>query len=95
MPSGGGWKPASSGWSYRSTTGAPSGITAVTLKAGASGKTKIALKGKGDALAVPALPLAQDPRVTVQLKSSSGVCWSQAYDAPARRNDLRQLKDAR
>jgi len=41
------------------------------------------------------VPLAQDPRVTIQLQSSGGGCWSQAYDAPARRNDVRQLKDAR
>lgn len=94
IPSGAGWKTAGTGYSYRSKTGAPFGITSLTARPGAAGKAKLALKGKGTALAAPTLPLAQNPSVTLQLKSSTGVCWSQTYAAPARRNDATQLKDA-
>jgi hypothetical protein len=94
IPTGAGWKTAGTGYSYRSKTGAPFGITSLTLRPGAAGKAKLALKGKGSVLTVPPLPLAQDPSVTLQLKSSTGACWSQTYATPARRNDANQLKDA-
>jgi cysteine-rich repeat protein len=94
IPADVGWKAAGKGYSYRSKTGAPSGTTSLTVRSGAAGKARIGLKGKSAALAVPSLPLAQDPAVTVQLKTSAGVCWSQTYAAPARRNDAAQLKDS-
>jgi hypothetical protein len=41
----------------------------------------------------PPLPLAQDPAVTVQLRSSDGACFGAAYDAPARASDALQFRD--
>jgi hypothetical protein len=40
------------------------------------------------------MPLAQSPAVTVQLRNSEGVCWSQSYSAPASRSDAERFKDA-
>ncbi len=95
-PGAGAWKALGGpgGFGYRSKSAAPDGLTVATLKAGAAGKARLIVKGKGAALAVPMLPLTQNPTLTVQLKSSAGSCWSQSYAAPARRNDTRQFKDA-
>jgi len=51
-------------------------------------------EGRGTAnLLPPSLPLAQDPAVTVQLRSNAGQCWGAAFTAPASRNDAAQFKD--
>jgi hypothetical protein len=42
---------------------------------------------------VPALPLAQDTRVRVQLVNSNGVCWEGGYSQPAVRNDRKIFRD--
>ncbi|MCW5888994.1 MAG: hypothetical protein KIT14_00425 [bacterium] len=44
---------------------------------------RLSVKGKGGALMLPALPLAADPRLVVQLRSSIGGCWG--LDSPRRR----------
>jgi hypothetical protein len=49
------------------------------------------LKGRGANLALPTLPLAQP--VTVQLRSSTGVCWDAVYSAPASRNQSDLFRD--
>ena len=43
---------------------------------------------------MPALPLAQDPRVTVQLVATTGACWESVHSAPASKNHGVQFKDA-
>jgi hypothetical protein len=63
------------------------------LKAGSAGRAKITVRGQGPKLALPALPLVQDPNVTVQLRSSAGQCWEAAYATPAKRNTATQFKD--
>jgi hypothetical protein len=70
------------------------GLRTLVLKPGAGGKAKIVVKGKGDALVLPALPLDADPRVTVQLVSSTGTCWATSFDAPPSANDDTQFKGA-
>jgi cysteine-rich repeat protein len=91
------WKTAGSGgangFRYSDSLTGNDGIRKVILKPGLAGKAKIILKGKGAGLPMPALPFAQDPALTVQMKSSDGVCWSTAYDAPAVKNDADQFKD--
>ncbi len=88
------WSAAgSSGLGYRDRDASPDGITSVALKAGATGKTMITLKGKGAFLPALPLPLAQDPTVTVQLSNDAGVCWESVFNAPATRNDAAQFKD--
>jgi len=66
------------------------------LQAGADGKAKIVVKGKGANLPMPA-PVgtglfAQDTAVTVQLVNSDGMCWEADFSAPAKKNDLKVFK---
>ena len=65
------------------------GVKQLRLRAGAAGKAAIALQAKGPNLGLAptgVLPLAQDPRVIVQLTNDAGQCWSADYAAPARVN---------
>jgi hypothetical protein len=55
------------------------------------GKARIIVKGRGAQLREPPLPI--DQPVTVQLKSSDGVCWEAIYSAPALRNQTGRFKD--
>ncbi|MCC6849632.1 MAG: hypothetical protein IT294_14105 [Deltaproteobacteria bacterium] len=85
------WKENGAGFQYADKTGLH-GVTRLVLKSGAApGKAKVLLKGRGAHLAMPALPFAQP--VTVQLRSSTGVCWEAAFSAPAIRNQPDQFKD--
>jgi cysteine-rich repeat protein len=84
---------ASAGYRYGDGSGARGGIRTITLKPGAAGKAAVIVRGKGARLAVPGLPLAQDPAVTVQLRSTAGGCWGTAYTPPASRSDASQFKD--
>jgi hypothetical protein len=49
----------------------------MTLLSGAASKAKIAFKGKGPTLALPALGLATPVRV--QLQAGSGACWESTF----------------
>jgi hypothetical protein len=87
------WRASKTGFRYRDRSAGAEGVRQVVLKAGAAGKSKIQVRGQGPKLALPALPLAQGPSVTVQLRSSGGQCWEASYDAPAKRNDASNFKD--
>jgi hypothetical protein len=58
----------------------PDGIQFTLLKPGIDTKAKIIVKGKGEPLVMPALPLT--PTVTVQLHSEDGICWGASYSNP-------------
>jgi cysteine-rich repeat protein len=88
------WQAAAGSYRFVDTAGATDGITKVILKAGIADNAKIQVKGSGAALGLPALPLAQDPAVTVQLKSTDGECWTIPYEGPAARSDAERFKDA-
>jgi endoglycosylceramidase len=87
------WRANRTGFRYKDPGASAEGVRQVILKAGAAGKSKIQVRGQGLALALPVLPLGQDPTVTVQLRSSAGQCWEAAYSTPARRNRVDQFKD--
>ena len=79
---GGAWRGSPNGWRFASRTGAPDGITGVTLTAGT-----IPLKGRVQVKAMnspafPPLPLQADPSVVAQLKTSLGACWGATFSAP-------------
>lgn len=80
------WKGSATGFTYKNAAGTSDGVIQLKLKAGAAGKASIDVKGKGEALDMPTLPLAQAPGVTVQLLSSGGTCWSSHFGSPATRN---------
>ena len=88
------WKAlGTSGFKYADHDRTPDGVDGLVLRAGPAGKSSIVLTAKGANLAPPALPLAQDPAVTVQLRSSTGACFGAAYTAPAQQNDAAQFRD--
>lgn len=68
----------------------PDGLKKVVLKPGAAGKAKIAVKGKGANLAMPALPLTTPVRVQV-LRRGTPTCWEGTFDT-ADRNDVEVFK---
>lgn len=81
------WKAGDGTFAYRNDAATPSGVQTLRLKAASSGVGAIALKGAGSALALPALPLAQDPTVVVQLGRLDGSrCWEARFGT-ATRND--------
>jgi hypothetical protein len=53
------------------------GIRKLVLKAGAEGGAKVIVKGKGDGLDMPTLPLSLPVRA--QLASSAGTCWEAEF----------------
>jgi len=99
LPSGGacGAKPCwkslgSKGFRYKDVDLTPDGLLVGVLRTGGAGAARILIKGRGEPLDPPALPLVVDPQITVQLKSSDGTCWGASHDAPLRKNESGNLK---
>jgi hypothetical protein len=98
MPAGGtcGTKPCwkalnGKGYKYVDSTGTPDGINKLLLKAGGPGLSKVIMKGKGDNLLMPTLPLTLN--VQAEVRSSNGQCWSTIHTATGTvRNDSTQFK---
>jgi cysteine-rich repeat protein len=88
------WASKPTGFQYKDKDLTPDGLAQVWLGAGADGKAKIQVIGKG--LNLPTLDLQSlvSP-VTVQIKpSSDGLCWGATYSfPPATKNDATQFKD--
>lgn len=79
---------------YQDDTGARgAGIRNLEIRAGEAGASSIRLKGKGEALKVPALPMAQSPHVAAQLVNREGECWGAEYSSPAPSNGERRFND--
>lgn len=79
---GGAWTARPMGWRFRSMTGAPDGITGVTLTAATSAlKNKLQVKVKSSPEFAP-LPLQQDPSVVAQFRTSFGACWGATFSTP-------------
>src|SRR5262249_37810335 len=74
------WKAIKGGFKYNDKLLTPDGIQQLLLKSGLAGKSKIIVKGKGDHLPMPTLPLTTT--VTVQLKNEDGVCGEAKYSTP-------------
>jgi len=80
------WTLKSSGFRYGQKALTPNGIASIDLHSGAAGKARVVLKGKGEPLALPALPIASLP-LTVQLGNGIGTCWSASFENDVRQND--------
>jgi hypothetical protein len=91
------WKQigAGKGYRYNNRQRTPDGIDKIVLKPGESGKAKIIVKGAGENLQMPVLPLEQDDTVVAQLKNNllAGECWEARFSAPGVKNDARKFKD--
>jgi cysteine-rich repeat protein/probable HAF family extracellular repeat protein len=74
------WKETNAGFSYGQKSA--SGALKLKLTQGLlPGKAKLQLSGKGSAVQLPTLPLAQDPAVRVQVVNGNGVCWEATYSS--------------
>jgi hypothetical protein len=67
--------------------GAGAGITTVQLRTGESGAARVLVKGRGEHLRLPALPLHQDGHVTVQLVGPNA-CWEARYGTNVRNDGV-------
>jgi hypothetical protein len=76
------------GFAYQDSAASPHGVKRLVLEAG-GGEARIALKGTGERLALPTLPLPLPLRV--QLERQDGACWEATYGA-ASRNDARRFE---
>jgi hypothetical protein len=78
-------------WRYvdKKTLPQPHGIRLVKLRPGEITRARIDVKGKGSSIPLPPLPLTGP--VTVELRTSSGSCWSAHYSM-AYRNDVQQYR---
>lgn len=78
VPSGVAWQAKSSGYKFKDKLALPAGVRIMQLKAGAAGKTKVVVKGKGIPLPMTDLS-ALDLPLTLQL--SNGVqCWESTFE---------------
>ena len=66
------------GYKYKDADGLPHDLDGMTLKAGADGKAKMSLKGKGANLPMPVLGDFSLP-LTTQLQRENGQCWEATF----------------
>ncbi len=85
IPSGADWDGKATGFKYNDKTASSDGVKNAILKAGAEGKAKIIVKGKGVSLPMPDLS-ALDLPLTVQL-SNGTTCWESVYDGNVSKNE--------
>jgi cysteine-rich repeat protein len=75
------WREVPTGYRYTDPDGTPDGIQKLQMRAGPAGTARLAVKGRGPLLALPALGL--DAPVTVRLRRSDGSgCWESTYSVP-------------
>ncbi len=73
------WSTTKTGWRFKSRTGMPTGITGITFKAATVPlAAKLTVAAKGPHL-FAGLPLAKNPRVLAQLRTSTGACWGASF----------------
>ena len=76
-PAGAGWTANGAGFLYRNKSGAPQGLTRMTLDT-----RRLRIVGSGAYLAgLPTPAAAQLPPVVVQVHGSNGTCFSASYSA--------------
>ncbi len=75
----GGWSPTSTGYLYRGD-GLADGVKKIVEKAGVAGKASIQVSGRGALLPDFGLPVAQDPRLTVQLVTDAA-CFESVFSS--------------
>jgi len=84
------WLPRTNkGFAYRDPL-APGGLTQIRLKAGAEGRAKIRVVGKGAQLGLPSLPVPLP--ITAQLQAGNGACWEAYYSGSGVTQDERHLR---
>ena len=72
------WKEGRRGFKYYDRR-SPSGLSKISLKAGAAGRAQVIVQGKGAELQMPTLPL-EGPIVAQLRNPLTGACWSAVHD---------------
>ncbi len=78
IPPGSHWKPYTRGFRFRDSTLETGGIQSITMSDGATGKSSISIRGRGQPLGLPGLPFAKQPGVIIQLVNDTA-CWSSTH----------------
>jgi hypothetical protein len=68
------------GYKYKDADGLPDDLDGLTLKAGAVGKAKMSMKGKGANVPMPQLGAFALP-LTTQLQHEGGGCWEATFSS--------------
>jgi hypothetical protein len=85
------WKASRNGYLYAKNDGKPAGIVDLTAKPGKDGRAHVLVKGRGEDLALPALPLGLPVRA--QLQSITGQCWAAVFGPTGvNRNDATRFR---
>jgi hypothetical protein len=71
------WKSTSTGFAYADKDLSPGGVKTLKLVAGASGRAKVALTGRGALLAPQPPPYS--PKLTAQVRGSNGSCFGAVF----------------
>ncbi|HZR80451.1 MAG TPA: SBBP repeat-containing protein [Candidatus Binatia bacterium] len=82
------WRSLPTGFLYSDKDATPLGLSKMTMKAGAPGKAKIGISGKGANLPDTPLPLALPAKIQL-IRIDDGTCWEATYStAKVARPDL-------
>jgi hypothetical protein len=88
MPAGANWKALTRGYRYNDKPLAHGGVRSLNLREGLEGKATVRLTGKDVPLGMPALPLAHQGPVTVQLLNGSA-CWETTFSSSVQNTGAR------
>ena len=87
------WREIAGGFVYRNRGSSdPAGLESILLLSGDVGQAAIGMKGRGSNLLVPALPLHQEARVTIQLNDGFA-CWQADFQGPATFGRTRRFRE--
>jgi hypothetical protein len=89
-PAGADWSSKPTGFRYARNDGAPDGLRRLKLRTGGDGEARVLVMGSQ--VGLPTLPLAQDPKLVVQVASEVG-CFESVFFNTAKRNDARKFRD--
>lgn len=74
------WKATGSGgWKYSDPLKTQAGIRKIVLKPGDTGSSQVLVKGRGESLDLPTLPIESFP-LTVRLEAANGECWANVFE---------------
>jgi hypothetical protein len=85
IPPGAHWKAYSRGFRFHDATLDTGGIQSIVLTEGLAGKSGVQIRGKGQPLTLPGLPLTKQPSVIVQLMNDAA-CWTSTHTTAATNN---------
>jgi hypothetical protein len=94
-PAGTGWQAnGPQGYSLKNPTGTPHGLTGITMRAGAAGRSRMLVKGRGANLGLTLPALGLTAPVKAQLQVKGGACWGAVYGAHVKANGAVQFRAA-